>query len=174
VGGARVETYAPMSSSFTIRSARPSDVATILDLIRQLAVYEKLLHEVVGDEALLERHLFGPRPAAEVLIAERGEKPVGFALFFSTFSTFLTRPGIWLEDLFVIPEARGQGIGKALLTTLARIAHERGYGRVEWSVLDWNEPAIGFYKSLGAIPMDEWTTYRLTGEALTKVATKGD
>lgn len=159
---------------FTIRSARPSDTKTILDLIRQLAAYEKLSHEVVGNEALLERHLFGPRPAAEVLIAERDGKPVGFALFFPTFSTFLTRPGIWLEDLFVIPEARGQGIGKALLSRVAEIAHERGCGRLEWSVLDWNEPAIGFYKSLGAVPMDEWTTYRLTGEALAKVAKQTD
>src|SRR5690606_15988356 len=131
-------------------------------------------HEVVGNEALLERHLFGPRPAAEVLIAERDGKPVGFALFFPTFSTFLTRPGIWLEDLFVIPEARGQGIGTALLSRVAEIAHERGCGRLEWSVLDWNEPAIGFYKSLGAVPMDEWTTYRLTGEALAKVAKQTD
>lgn len=163
-----------MTPTFTIRSARPSDTKTILDLIRQLAAYEKLLHEVVGDEALLERHLFGPRPAAEVLIAERGETPVGFALFFSTFSTFLARPGIWLEDLFVVPEARGQGIGKALLSKVAEIAYERGCGRLEWSVLDWNEPAIGFYKSLGAVPMDEWTTYRLTGEALAKVAKQTD
>lgn len=163
-----------MTPTFTIRSARPSDTKTILDLIRQLAAYEKLLHEVVGDEALLERHLFGPRPAAEVLIAERGETPVGFALFFSTFSTFLARPGIWLEDLFVVPEARGQGIGKALLSKVAEIAYERGCGRLEWSVLDWNEPAIGFYKSLGAVPMNEWTTYRLTGEALAKVAKQTD
>jgi len=159
-----------MTSAFTIRSARPSDTKTILELIRQLAVYEKLLHEVTGDEALLERHLFGPRPSAEVLIAERGGEPVGFALFFPTFSTFLARPGIWLEDLFVVPEARGQGIGKALLTKVAEIAHERGCGRLEWTVLDWNEPAIGFYRKLGAVPMNDWTTYRLTGEALMKVA----
>lgn len=163
-----------MSSAFTIRAARPSDTKTILELIRQLASYEKLLHEVTGDEALLERHLFGPRPSAEVLIAERGTEPVGFALFFPTFSTFLARPGIWLEDLFVIPEARGQGIGKALLTKVAEIAHERGCGRLEWTVLNWNEPAIGFYRKLGAVPMNEWTTYRLTGEALAKVARRGE
>lgn len=163
-----------MSSAFTIRAARPSDTKTILELIRQLASYEKLLHEVTGDEALLERHLFGPRPSAEVLIAERGGEPVGFALFFPTFSTFLARPGIWLEDLFVIPEARGQGIGKALLTKVAEIAHERGCGRLEWTVLNWNEPAIGFYRKLGAVPMNEWTTYRLTGEALAKVARRGE
>lgn len=163
-----------MSSAFTIRAARPSDTKTILELIRQLASYEKLLHEVTGDEALLERHLFGPRPSAEVLIAERGAEPVGFALFFPTFSTFLARPGIWLEDLFVVPEARGQGIGKALLTKVAEIAHERGCGRLEWTVLNWNEPAIGFYRKLGAVPMNEWTTYRLTGEALAKVARRGE
>lgn len=159
-----------MALPFTIRAAVRADVPTILDLIRQLAVYEKLAHEVVGNEALLDRHLFGPRPAAEVLIAEREGKPVGFALFFPTFSTFLTKPGMWLEDLFVIPEARGLGIGKALLTKVAEIAEERGSGRLEWTVLDWNEPAIGFYRKLGAVPMNEWTTYRLAGDALSKVA----
>lgn len=158
-----------MALPFTIRAAIQADVATILDLIRQLAKYEKLLHEVVADEGLLERHLFGPRPAAEVLIAEQGARPVGFALFFPNFSTFLGRPGIWLEDLFVIPEARGFGIGKALLTKVAEIAKERGCGRLEWTVLDWNEPAIGFYRSLGALPMSDWTTYRLTGEALSRL-----
>lgn len=155
-----------MTLPFTIREASVSDVPTILALIRKLARYEKLLHEVVADEALLERHLFGPRPSAEVLIAENDASPLGFALFFSNFSTFLGRPGIWLEDLFVIPEARGFGIGKALLAKVAEIAVERGAGRLEWTVLDWNEPALGFYRKLGAVPMDEWTTHRLTGDAL--------
>lgn len=157
----------------TIRAASKADVSTILDLIRQLAKYEKLLHEVVANEELLERHLFGPRPAAEVLIAERYGQPVGFALFFPTFSTFLGRPGIWLEDLFVVPNARGLGIGKALLAKVAEIAVERDCGRLEWTVLDWNEPAIGFYRKLGALPMNEWTTHRLTGEALLALAKRG-
>lgn len=160
----------PMTLPFSIRKASPQDVPLILRLIRQLADYEKLLSEVVADEALLERHLFGPRPSAEVLIAERDKQPVGFALFFPTFSTFLGRPGIWLEDLFVIPEARGLGIGKALLAKVAEIAVERGAGRLEWTVLDWNEPAIGFYRKLGALPMNEWTTYRLTGDSLRNLA----
>lgn len=156
----------------TIREASPTDIPAIFDLIQQLARYEKLLHEVVATEELLERHLFGPHPAAEVLMAERSRKVVGFALFFTSFSTFLGKPGVWLEDLFVIPEARDLGIGKALLSRVAEITHERGYGRLEWTVLDWNEPAIGFYRKLGAVPMDEWTTYRLTGEALEKVASE--
>lgn len=156
--------------SFTIREASPTDTPAIFGLIQQLARYEKLLHEVVATEELLERHLFGPHPVAEVLMAERSGKVVGFALFFTSFSTFLGKPGIWLEDLFVIPEARDLGIGKALLSRVAKLAYERGYGRLEWTVLDWNEPAIGFYRKLGALPMDEWTTYRLTGEALERVA----
>lgn len=158
-----------MTPPFTIRGAAVSDVPTVLDLIRQLARYEKLLHEVVADEPLLKRNLFGPRPFAEVLIAESDAKPVGFALFFANFSTFLGRPGIWLEDLFVVPEARGFGIGKALLAKVAEIAVERGSGRLEWTVLDWNEQALGFYRKLGALPMDEWTTYRLTGDALRRL-----
>ena len=150
-----------------IRAAERGDTALILELIRGLAEYEKLSHEVVATPELLEKWLFGERPVAEVLIAEWEGLPRGFALFFHNFSTFLGRPGFYLEDLYVQPEFRGRGIGKALLLRLARLAVERGYGRVEWSVLDWNEPAIQFYKSLGAKPMDEWTVFRLTGDGLT-------
>ena len=149
-----------------IRAAERSDTALILELIRGLAEYEKLSHEVVATPELLEKWLFGERPVAEVLIAEWEGLPRGFALFFHNFSTFLGRPGFYLEDLYVQPEFRGRGIGKALLLRLARLAVERGYGRLEWSVLDWNEPAIRFYKSLGAKPMDEWTVFRLTGDGL--------
>lgn len=155
-----------------LRMAVAADTAVILELIRQLAEYERLAHEVVADEALLRRTLFGGRPVAEVLIAEDGGMPVGFALFFHSFSTFLGRPGIYLEDLFVRPQARGRGIGAALLARLARIAVDRGCGRLEWSVLDWNEPAIGFYRKLGAVSMDGWTTFRLTGEALDGLAAR--
>jgi GNAT superfamily N-acetyltransferase len=150
----------------TIRSAKVDDCGTILGFIRALAEYEKLTHACVATEELIRDNLFGPRPAAEVLIAWVNEQPVGFALFFTTFSTFLGKPGIWLEDLFVLPNSRGAGVGKQLLKRVAGLAVERGYGRLEWSVLDWNEPSIGFYKSMGAVAMDEWTTYRLTGDAL--------
>jgi GNAT superfamily N-acetyltransferase len=153
-----------------IRSANPKDVSTIAELIRALAEYERLAHEVVLEEKELALHLFGPNPRAEVLLAEEGGKVVGFALFFHNFSTFLGKPGIYLEDLFVRPEHRGSGHGKALLTGLAKLAIERGCGRFEWSVLDWNEPAIGFYKKLGAIPKDEWTVFRVTGDALHRLA----
>ncbi|MBL0216653.1 MAG: GNAT family N-acetyltransferase [Myxococcales bacterium] len=153
-----------------IRAATAADTATILGFIRDLAAYEKLSHEVVADEAKLEATLFGARPAAEVLIAEVGGAPVGFALFFPSYSTFLAKPGLYLEDLFVRPSARGQGVGSALLSALARIAVDRDYGRFEWSVLDWNEPAIRLYRSLGAVPMSEWTVNRLTGEPLAKLA----
>ncbi len=149
-----------------IRAATSEDVPTIHRLILDLAEYERLRDVAVLTEADLRTHLFGPRPAAEVLLAEVADEVVGFALFFHNFSTFLGKPGIYLEDLFVRPEFRGQGLGKALLLALARLACERGCGRVEWSVLNWNEPAIGFYRSLGAVPMDEWTVYRLTGAAL--------
>lgn len=161
-----------MSESRTIlRPARPDDVPTIVELIGALAVYERLENECHAEEAALKEHLFGERPVAEVIVAEvvspeRGTQSAGFALFFHNYSTFLTRPGIYLEDLFVRPELRGLGIGKALLTRLAQIAVERGCGRLEWSVLKWNEPAIGFYKKLGAVPMEEWQVYRLTGEPL--------
>jgi GNAT superfamily N-acetyltransferase len=139
----------------------------ILQFIRDLAVYEHLEHEAVATEESLRKSLFGPRPYAEVVFACVAEEPVGFALFFHNYSTFLGRPGIYLEDLFVRPEARGQGIGKRLLTWLAQLAVERGCGRLEWAVLDWNEPSIAFYESLGAKPMDEWRIFRLTGPALT-------
>jgi GNAT superfamily N-acetyltransferase len=153
-----------------IRAATPADTPTIAALIRALADYERLAHEVTLDEAELRAHLFGERRYAEVILAEQDGEVVGFALFFHNFSTFLGKPGIYLEDLFVKPEHRGAGHGKALLAELARIAVERGCGRLEWSVLDWNEPSIVFYRSLGATPMDEWTTYRLFGQALAALA----
>lgn len=149
-----------------IRQATPDDLPLIAQLIRDLAEYEKLSQDVVFSEEKLKQHLFGPRPYAEVIIAEEDGVAVGFALFFHNFSTFLGQPGIYLEDLFVKPAARGQGHGKELLATLARLAMQRGCGRLEWAVLDWNKPAIGFYESLGARPNDEWTVYRLTGESL--------
>ena len=152
-----------------IRPAAPADVPAVARLIRALAEYERLAHEVVLDEGRLREHLFGPRPFCEALIAEDGGAAVGFALFFHNYSTFLARPGVYLEDLFVLPEYRGRGHGKALLAALAKLALERGCGRLEWAVLDWNEPAVGFYKSLGAVPMDEWTVYRVTGEALERL-----
>lgn len=142
----------------------------ILECIRGLAEYERLPHECVATEARLEATLFGDRPAAEVLLAHRDGQPAGFALFFHNYSTFLARPGIYLEDLFVRPEHRGAGVGKLLLGELARLAVARGCGRLEWSVLDWNADAIGFYRRLGAVPMDDWTVFRLTGEALDDLA----
>ncbi|MDG3006349.1 GNAT family N-acetyltransferase [Paludisphaera mucosa] len=157
-------------ASFTIRPAVPGDTTTIANLIRELAIYEKLDQFAKATAADFHRNLFGPRPFAEVLIAEVGGQPVGLALFFHTFSTFRGQPGIYLEDLFVQPEHRGKGIGKALLGSLAKLARERGCGRLEWAVLDWNEPAIGFYKSLGAGPLDEWITYRIADEALDRLA----
>jgi GNAT superfamily N-acetyltransferase len=156
--------------SLVIRYAVRADVPTILRFIKDLAEYEKLAHEVVADEAKLDATLFGPRPSAEVLIAEVDGEPVGFALFFTSYSTFLAQPGLYLEDLFVRPSARGAGVGTALLSALARIAVERDYGRFEWSVLDWNEPAIRLYRSLGAVPMDQWTVQRLTGAPLAALA----
>jgi GNAT superfamily N-acetyltransferase len=153
-----------------VRMAEEDDTPMILDFIRQLAVYEKLEHEVVADEERLRATLFGDRPFAEVIIAEHAGEPAGFALFFHNYSTFLARPGLYLEDLFVRPELRGRGIGKLLLQTLARIAIDRGCGRFEWWVLDWNEPAIRFYRRLGAQSMDEWTVFRVTGDALLELA----
>ncbi|MBD2891974.1 GNAT family N-acetyltransferase [Spirillospora sp. NPDC000708] len=153
-----------------IRPAVPDDVPAILRLIRELAEYERALHEVKATEEQLHARLFGDDPRVHVLIAEHEGRVAGFAVWFLTFSTWNGTHGIHLEDLFVDPAVRGHGHGKALLTELARIADERGYERVEWDVLDWNEPAIGFYRSLGARPQDEWTTYRLTGDALTKLA----
>jgi GNAT superfamily N-acetyltransferase len=153
-----------------IRPATKADLGTIEELIRALAVYERLADEVVMDAPLLEKNLFGDRPYAEVLIADVDGEAAGFALFFHNFSTFVGRPGIYLEDLFVKPEHRGEGFGKALLKRLAEIAVERGCGRLEWAVLDWNEPAIGFYKKLGARPNDDWTVFRLAGESLLNLA----
>ncbi len=156
-----------------MRPAGEADLDTIIELIHGLAEYEKEPDAVLLDREELRRHLFGERPYAEVIIAEtdRGES-AGFALFFHNFSTWAGKPGIWLEDLFVRPELRGEGYGKALLVELARLAVERGCARLEWSVLDWNEPSIQFYKALGAVPMDEWTTFRVTGEALTGLAAR--
>lgn len=156
--------------SLSIRSATPADISLIGQFIRDLAEYEKLAHEVRFDEAVMAQKLFGPRPYAEVLIGEIDGTPQGFALFFHNFSTFEGRPGIYLEDLFVRPDARGSGLGKALLGKLAALAVERDCSRLEWSVLDWNTPAIDFYKALGARPMDEWTVYRVDGDALTGLA----
>ncbi len=153
-----------------IRAATKEDVPVIAELIRGLARFEKLESEVVMTEELLATGLFGKHPYAEVLLAEEDGRPVGFALFFHNFSTFLGRPGLYLEDLFVLPDQRGGGIGRMLLTRLARIAVERGCGRLEWAVLDWNRDAISFYERLGARPNSEWTVYRLTGEALTGLA----
>ena len=154
---------------FTIRFATEKDVKLILEFIKELADYEKLLHEVVATEEILMESLF-VRKAAEVVIAEYDEKPIGFALFFHNFSTFLGRPGIYLEDLYIRPEMRGNGYGKLLLAFLAKLAKERNCGRFEWWCIDWNEPSINFYKSIGAIPMDEWTVYRVTGQALDDLA----
>jgi GNAT superfamily N-acetyltransferase len=154
----------------SIRPATRNDVPVIAELIRGLARFEKLEHEVVMTEDMLTAGLFGQRPYAEVLLADDEDQPVGFALFFHNFSTFLGRPGIYLEDLFVVPEHRDKGIGQLLLATLARLAVERGCGRLEWAVLDWNQEAIRFYERLGARPNSDWTIYRLTGESLSALA----
>lgn len=159
-----------MSAAPRIVPATAADVPVILELIRGLADYERLSDQVTATEEKLRATLFGARPAADVLLAYSGGECAGFALFFSNYSTFLGKPGIFLEDLYVKPEWRGKGTGRALLRRVAQVARERGCGRLEWEVLDWNEPAIGFYKSLGAKPMDEWTKYRVTGEALEKLA----
>jgi len=158
-----------MNSAFHIEPATERDVPRLLTLIKSLAEYERLAHAVVATEATLRESLFVKR-AAEAVIGYAGDEPVGFALFFQTFSTFLGVPGMYLEDIFVEPKWRRQGYGQALLVHLAKIAVERGYGRVEWSVLDWNALAIGFYTKLGARPMDGWRIYRLTGEALNDLA----
>ncbi len=159
-----------MNDELHIRAATEEDVPLILRFIRELAEYERLAHEVVATEESVHTTLFGERPYAEVLIAEAGTDPVGFALFFHNYSTFLARPGIYLEDLYVRPDLRGRGYGKKLLSRLAAIAKERQCGRLEWAVLNWNEPAIRFYRSLGAMPMDHWTVYRVTGESLDALA----
>ena len=159
-------TTGPAMADLRIRPAAPGDAPLIHGLIRELAEYERLGDQVVGTEADVDRHLFGERPAAEAVVAELGGEPAGFALFFTTFSTFLSRPGIWLEDVFVCPEHRRAGIGRALIEHLAALAVERGCGRMEWSALDWNEPALAFYRGLGARPLSDWVMHRLEGEAL--------
>jgi GNAT superfamily N-acetyltransferase len=154
----------------TLRFAEPADTGLILQFVRELAEYERLSHEVKADVPTLRDSLFGPRPVAEVVIAQFEGSPAGFALFFSNFSTFVGKPGIYLEDLFVRPAFRRRGIGKVMLAWLASLAEQRGCGRLEWAVLDWNQPAIDFYKTLGAQPMNEWTVFRITGPALTALA----
>jgi GNAT superfamily N-acetyltransferase len=165
----------PMSaaSPFVLRAAIPADVPTILACIRGLAEYEKLAHEVVATEELLRESLFGERPAAEVILAFDGDEPAGFALFFHNYSTFLARRGVYLEDLFVFPRFRGRGLGRTLLARLAQITIERGGGRLEWAVLDWNVDAIRFYHSVGAQSMTDWTVNRVTGDALRSLAASG-
>lgn len=158
--------YCGFFMSFKIRSARPEDTSLILQLIRELADFEKLLDQCVADEATLKKSLFSDPKGPEVLIAEENKKPVGFVLFFHNFSTFLGRKGIYIEDLYVRPEYRGKGYGEAILKEIARLAKERDCGRVEWWVLDWNERAINFYKKIGAVPMSEWTVFRLTPDAI--------
>jgi GNAT superfamily N-acetyltransferase len=157
---------------FEIRPATEADAPVILSFVQQLAGYEKLSHEVVATEASIRETLFGMRRVAEVAIGYLNEKPVGFVLFFHNYSTFLGQPGLYIEDLFVNESYRRRGFGRALLLYVARLAHERQCGRLEWSVLDWNEPAIEFYKKLGALPMSDWTVYRVTGDSLRRLASR--
>jgi GNAT superfamily N-acetyltransferase len=159
-----------VSAALEIRPATAGDVPLVLSFVKQLADYEKLAHMVVATEASLREALFGEQPGAEVLLAFAEGEPVGFAVYFHNFSTFLGRRGLWLEDIFVRPERRGHGYGKALLLAVARIAQERGCGRFEWAALDWNTPAWDFYRSLGATPLEDWTIFRVTGAALEKLA----
>jgi GNAT superfamily N-acetyltransferase len=163
----------PSSDPIALRAATVADVPAILRCIQGLAEYERLAHECQATEALLRESLFGPSPAAQVVLAMQGSETAGFALWFPSFSTFLARPGIYLEDLFVFPRFRGRGVGRRLLAHLAATAVERDYGRLEWAVLDWNVDAIRFYESLGAAPMSEWTTYRVTGPALAALGREG-
>jgi GNAT superfamily N-acetyltransferase len=157
-------------NNFEIRPARVEDVPLILELIRDLATYERAPKEVTATEKQLVGSLFGEKPVAEVLLAFEGKSPVGFAVFFYNFSTWLGRPGLYLEDLFVKPEKRGKGYGRALLVDLAKVARDRGCGRMEWAVLNWNEPAIKFYRALGAKPLDQWTVFRLTRDGIAELA----
>jgi GNAT superfamily N-acetyltransferase len=159
-----------IQGDFEIRPARIEDVPIILELIRDLATYERAPNEVTATEEQLVDVLFGEKPVAEVLLAFEGKSPVGFAVFFHNFSTWLGRPGLYLEDLFVKPEKRGKGYGRALLVDLAKIARDRGCGRMEWAVLNWNDPAIQFYRKLGAKPMEEWTVFRLTRDGIAELA----
>ena len=154
----------------TIRRAQANDVALVLGFVRELAEYERLSHLVTATEQTLRDSLFGSSPGAEVLLAFEAATPVGFAVYFHNFSTFLGKRGLWLEDIYVKPEFRRNGYGRALLLYVARIAHEHGCGRFEWSALDWNAPAVEFYKSLGAVPLDDWTIFRVTGDALGRLA----
>lgn len=159
-----------MNDAVLIRIATPADVPSIFELIQALAEYEKLSHAVTGHPEALHAHLFGVRPCIEAIVSQWDNLIVGFALFFTNYSTFLTKPGIYLEDLFVLPQYRSKGIGKALLTHLAKIAHERGAGRLEWSVLDWNAPAIGFYEKMGAKVLPDWRICRVTDQGIEKLA----
>jgi GNAT superfamily N-acetyltransferase len=159
-----------LNNDLSIRSATVEDIPVILQLIRDLATYERAPNDVTATEERLVKVLFGEKPAAEVRLAFAGGSAVGFAVFFHNFSTWLGKPGLYLEDLFVDPKQRGKGYGRALLVDLAQIARERGCGRMEWAVLDWNEPAIGFYRKLGAKPMDEWTVFRLTEDGITNLS----
>jgi GNAT superfamily N-acetyltransferase len=170
----RISSRMTRRDDFEIRPARVEDVPIILQLIRDLATYERAPNEVRATEEQLVDVLFGERPAAEVLLAFEGKSPVGFAVFFYNFSTWLGRSGLYLEDLFVKPERRGKGYGRALLVELAKIARERECGRMEWAVLDWNEPAIKFYRALGAKPMDDWTVFRLTRDGIARLANAAD
>lgn len=156
---------------FIIRAVAPSETTIVYRFIRELAEYEKLEHTITATEEDIHEALFGARPSAEAVLAFWDGTPVGFALYFTSFSTFVGRPGIYLEDIYVQPDYRGKGIGKAVLAYLAQLAKQRRYGRIEWSVLDWNEPAIQFYMNLGAVPMDEWTVFRLTGDSLERLGT---
>jgi GNAT superfamily N-acetyltransferase len=158
------------AGGFTLRPATPSDVPLILECIRRLAEYERLAHECIATEAQLRDTLFGATPSAEVVLAFTESEPAGFALWFESYSTFLAKPGLYLEDLFVYPQHRGRGLGRQLLQHLARVAVERDYGRVEWSVLDWNVDAIGFYRTIGAELLDDWRRCRLTGHAIPALA----
>ena len=158
------------ADTLRIVQANERDIPLIHTFIRELAEYERLLHDVIATEDQLRRTLFGSRPAAEIVIAYDGADPAGFAIFFQSYSTFLAKPGLYLEDLFVRPSARGKGIGRRLLTYLARLAVDRDYGRLEWRVLDWNETAIRFYRSIGAQPLGDWTEFRVTGDALRALA----